>query len=89
MNKPRLRPTVILAGLLTIGLGDASASASPAQPDILLIMPDQMRGDCMSIGRTSGGTHSDAIDRIGQARHSLSPCLLRRSPPAFRQDTRS
>ena len=37
-----------LAGLL-FGLATAQAAGNqPARPDILLVMPDQMRGDCMS-----------------------------------------
>jgi len=37
----------LLAGLVSPGAG--AAPAPPARPDILFIMPDQMRGDCLSL----------------------------------------
>lgn len=38
---------VLVVGLLTTG--SARGADKPARPDILLIMPDQMRGDCLSV----------------------------------------
>ena len=40
---------VLAFGLLTLGVGIALAGEQTPAPDILLIMPDQMRGDCLSI----------------------------------------
>ncbi len=47
---PLQRTNLVLALLVPVALS-ASAAESPPRPDILLIMPDQMRGDCMSIVR--------------------------------------
>ncbi len=47
MNALRFSSLVLL--LFTCGMGRASADVLPAPPDILVIMPDQMRGDCLSI----------------------------------------
>ena len=38
---------VLLAGLVVCGVPDARAAAP--KPDILFLMPDQMRGDCLSL----------------------------------------
>src|SRR5438874_10566889 len=38
----------VLAICILLVAGMAGGAAAPKQPDILLIMPDQMRGDCMS-----------------------------------------
>ncbi len=37
----------LLALIVSVGAAEAAGSAS--RPDILLLMPDQMRGDCLSI----------------------------------------
>ena len=54
-----LVPLLLAAALLPAAKADvpkpnpaaveASSAAEPARPDILLLMPDQMRGDCLSI----------------------------------------
>jgi arylsulfatase len=49
MAKRQVGMAVLVAGLLTVGIGHTSAGEQPISPDILLIMPDQMRGDCLSI----------------------------------------
>lgn len=62
----RSRLLVILAGLL---LWNSTAPAAPAslKPDLLLLMPDQMRGDCLSILGHSGvrTPHFDALAKAG------------------------
>ena len=46
--RPRIRPwLVLLAGLAVFG--GQIAKAEPLKPDILFLMPDQMRGDCLSV----------------------------------------
>src|SRR5438874_12032836 len=37
----------VLAICILLVAGMAGGAAAPKQPDILLIMPDQMRGDCL------------------------------------------
>ena len=37
------------AVLLLVACGDSLAAEKPPRPDVLVIMPDQMRGDCLSI----------------------------------------
>jgi arylsulfatase A-like enzyme len=37
------------AVLLLLAGGDLLAAEKPPRPDVLVIMPDQMRGDCLSI----------------------------------------
>jgi arylsulfatase len=44
-----LHRSILLLGVLAISASQAVAAEKPVQPDILLIMPDQMRGDCLSI----------------------------------------
>ncbi|HUT90766.1 MAG TPA: sulfatase-like hydrolase/transferase [Thermoguttaceae bacterium] len=55
------------AVLLLVVCGDSLATEKPPRPDVLVIMPDQMRGDCLSIldhpaVRTP---HLDALAREG------------------------
>jgi arylsulfatase len=49
MTARHLRIAALVAVTLTVVTGQSSAADRPAKPDILLIMPDQMRGDCLSI----------------------------------------
>ena len=44
----RLPLWLALPGLLVVS-GGLAAGAEPPKPDILLLMPDQMRGDCLSL----------------------------------------
>jgi len=62
---------------LLVGAAEQPNPISPAQPDILLIMPDQMRGDCISLRlhpvlRTP---HMDDLGREGAIfRRAYSTC---------------
>ncbi len=48
MFKKQLQTIGLVVGLLSMGIGGAFAGEKPPRPDILFIMPDQMRGDCLS-----------------------------------------
>src|SRR5678816_1374757 len=66
--KPHLTLHSVATLVCLLGLFESSApAASQAKPDILLIMPDQFRGDCLSIvGHPSVHTpHLDALAREG------------------------
>lgn len=50
MITARFGNKLILLALLALGCSGLNAdAASPPRPDVLLIMPDQMRGDCLSV----------------------------------------
>ncbi len=55
----------LLAILMLLGARVAPAGEEPARPDILLIMPDQMRGDCLSI-LGHGAVRTPNFDRLAQ-----------------------
>ena len=57
----------IVPALLCVVCSDSFAAEKPPQPDVLLIMPDQMRGDCLSIlGHAAVRTpHLDALAQQG------------------------
>jgi arylsulfatase A-like enzyme len=55
---------MILAGLLAVN-GTRGASAELRQPDVLLIMPDQMRGDCLS-ARNHPVVRTPHLDKLAQ-----------------------
>jgi len=63
-----MRRGVRLQGLLCLGVLIGcwiSAAAAAPRPDILLIMPDQMRGDCLSIlGHPA--VHTPNLDRLAR-----------------------
>ena len=66
MSKCPLPVAGLLAILMLLGAGVAPAGEEPARPDILLIMPDQMRGDCLSIlGHPAVRTLSPDLRRCG------------------------
>jgi arylsulfatase len=46
--RPRIGPLLALFAGLAVSRGQ-EAKAPPIKPDILLLMPDQMRGDCLSV----------------------------------------
>jgi arylsulfatase len=51
--------------LCSTGMGQAVIAEEPARPDILLIMPDQMRGDCLStVGHPA--VRTPTLDRLAQ-----------------------
>ena len=57
----------LVLALLCAVCGDSRAALEPSRPDVLLIMPDQMRGDCLSIlGHTAVRTpQMDELARQG------------------------
>lgn len=66
---------VLLAGLCVLG-GQSSRAAAP-RPDILFIMPDQMRGDCLSVlGHPV--VHTPQLDKLAEEgalfRRAYSTC---------------
>src|SRR4051794_8913920 len=74
----RRRPALNLFLLFcSLAVSCCAAAAVPAKPDILLIMPDQMRGDCLSIlGHPVVRTPNlDALARQGALfRRAYSTC---------------
>ncbi len=69
------------AGLILIGglalFGGQTANAEPPRPDILFLMPDQMRGDCLSVlGHPAVRTpHLDKLAQEGALfRRAYSTC---------------
>ena len=72
----RVKPLVLLLTCLA-PLGGLTVQAAPAKPDILFIMPDQMRGDCLSaVGHPAVRTpHLDKLAREGALfRRGYSTC---------------
>ena len=55
---------MVLAGLLAVN-GTRGASSELRQPDVLLIMPDQMRGDCLS-ARNHPVVRTPHLDKLAQ-----------------------
>jgi len=57
----------VLPAVLCVICGSSFAAEKPPRPDVLVIMPDQMRGDCLSIlGHAVVRTpHLDALAREG------------------------
>ena len=57
----------VLSVILCVVCGYSWAAEKPSKPDVLLIMPDQMRGDCLSIlGHAAVRTpHLDELARQG------------------------
>jgi len=49
MNRTHLGFVCLAALLATVGIGREVSGGQSSKPDILFIMPDQMRGDCLSI----------------------------------------
>lgn len=67
MNGQRL---IACAGLAWLGLGIGvthlpAAAPSPTRPDVLLLMPDQIRGDCLSI-LGHPGVHTPNLDGLAR-----------------------
>jgi arylsulfatase len=71
----------VLAVILVVVCGDSLAAQEPLRPDVLVIMPDQMRGDCLSIlGHPVVRTpHLDELAREGvlfrRAYTTASSCI--------------
>lgn len=65
MRSP-LRSVLVAAAALIVGCGFVSlapAASPPPRPDILLVMPDQMRGDCLSaVGHPV--LHTPTLDQL-------------------------
>ena len=52
MTSPHITIRLALFGVLLLAVADAGCPVCAAErPDVLLIMPDQMRGDCLSMLR--------------------------------------
>jgi arylsulfatase len=66
-TRPSIVRTAVIVGVLATSLCCAVAAGPATQPDILLIMPDQMRGDCLSIlGHPAVRTpHMDQLAKQG------------------------
>ena len=65
MIRSLLRFTCLAAVIASTSIGKAVVVEEPASPDILLIMPDQMRGDCLSIlGHTA--IRTPTLDQLAQ-----------------------
>ena len=65
MIRSLLRFTCLAAVIASTSIGKAVVVEEPASSDILLIMPDQMRGDCLSIlGHTA--IRTPTLDQLAQ-----------------------
>ncbi len=65
MDGLRLTLACCSALLLSIGVVEETAVRQSEQPDILLIMPDQMRGDCLSI-LDHAAVRTPTLDRLAE-----------------------
>ena len=65
MSKHAIRLTVFLTATFALTLCTARAADQTTRPDILLIMPDQMRGDCLSI-LDHPAVHTPNFDRLAE-----------------------
>ncbi|PWU16294.1 MAG: arylsulfatase [Verrucomicrobia bacterium] len=72
-----LAKTSIICLIVAFVLGPIRVNAQPVKPDILLIMPDQMRGDCMS-GVGHPVVRTPNLDKLAKAgalfRRAYSTC---------------
>ena len=59
-----MKPLLAVVASLVIS-GGQLAMAAPLKPDILFLMPDQMRGDCLSLlGHPA--VHTPHLDKLAQ-----------------------
>ena len=81
MTGPLVRFACGTAVIFSIGIGKVVVAEEPVRPDILLIMPDQMRGDCLStVGHPAVRTPTlDQLARRGmlfrRAYSSVPSCI--------------